>query len=431
MNSSAFKAKLPANLQGIWNQDMWAAWESDYHLNINLQMNYWPAEVCNLSETLIPLSNFMVLLADSGKETAKKYIGSEGWMTHHATNIFGRTTPNGSTKSSQVNNGYAYSIAGSWMSMTLWRHYQFTKDESYLKETAYPLLKGAARFMLDFLSKNEKGELVTAPSYSPENFYVNPKTGKTIKNTVASTMDNQIVRDLFRACIASEKVLGLTNGLTEELEKALPKLPKTKIGANGTIMEWYEDYEEQDPGHRHISHLYGLYPSNQITKENPELWQASKKTIERRLASGGGQTGWSRAWSINFFARLGDGDTCSKNINALLSNLVSQNLFDLHPPKIFQIDGNLGVTAGIAEMLVQSHNNEIVILPALPTTWANGSVKGLKARGGYEVAITWKNNKPTQITLLSTKGGKVKVRFKEQVQEVNIKAGVAQEIGLN
>ena len=369
MNSSGFKAKLPANLQGIWNKDMWAAWESDYHLNINLQMNYWAADLCNLSETYTPLSNFMVKLADKGKVTANKFIGSDGWTANHVTNVFGRTTPSGSNKASQVNNGYSFPIAGSWMALTIWRHYEFTADKTYLKETAYPLITGATRYILDFLQENNKGELVTAPSYSPENAYINPATGEAIRNTVMATMDIQIITDLFNAYLKSVQTLGITDGFSDEVKMALLKLPKVKIGANGTINEWYEDYKEQDPGHRHISHLYGLYPSNQITPKTPQLFEAAKKTIDRRLASGGGQTGWSRAWSVSFFARLGEGEECVKNINALLSNQTFNNMFDLYTPKLFQIDGNLGVTAGMAEMLVQSHGETIAVLPALPDSW--------------------------------------------------------------
>ncbi|MEC3908634.1 glycoside hydrolase family 95 protein [Tamlana sp. 2201CG12-4] len=423
MNSSAFRAKLPANLQGIWNKDMWAAWESDYHLNINLQMNYWAADLCNLSETIDPLSDFMTMLADRGKETAKRYIGSEGWMAHHSTNIFGRTNPSGSTKSSQLNNGYSYPIAGSWMTLTLWRHYEFTNDKNYLEKTAYPLLKGASRFVLDFLKENEKGELVTAPSYSPENSYIDPTTGKAIRNTVAATMDIQIIRDLFKASIEAENILKISGGLTKDLNIALSKLPKTRIGANGTIMEWYEDYEEVEPGHRHISHLYGLYPSNQITNDTPELKEAAVKTIERRLASGGGQTGWSRAWFVNFFARLQEGDKSLESINGLLSKQVALNLLDLHPPKIFQIDGNLGATAGIAEMLLQSHNNGIEILPALPHDWPTGHITGLKARGGFIVDIFWENGKATTIKILSQSGGKTSVHYKGQIFHLEMKSG--------
>lgn len=431
MGSSGGQAALPANLQGVWNREMWAAWEADYHLNINLQMNYWPADVCNLSNTYKPLSDYIYRLAEKGKTTANKFIGSEGWMAHHATNIFGRTTPSGSNKASQVNNGYSFPLAGAWMSLSLWRHYEFTKNNEYLEKTVYPVIKGASQFILDFLVENEKGELVTAPSYSPENAYINPKTGKAIKNTVAATMDIQIIKEVFNACLQTEKILG-RNELTERINQAMEKLPEVKIGADGTVQEWYEDYEEVNPEHRHISHLFGLYPAGQITLSTPALYNAARKTIEKRLASGGGQTGWSRAWIISFYARLFDGNVSNNHINALIRNLVSPNLFDLHPPHIFQIDGNLGATAGIAEMLIQSHEeNTIRILPALPGAWRDGHVKGLKARGAYVVDVTWKNGELQSTRIISEHGGQPKIVYKDKSVQPELKPGEEFEIDIN
>lgn len=429
MGSSGGKAVLPANLQGIWNQDMWAAWESDFHLNINLQMNYWPADVCNLSETMQPLSAFMVRLAENGQTTAHKFIGSEGWMAHHVTNPFGRTTPSGSNVNSQITNGYSFPLAGAWMSMTLWRHYEFTQDDEYLEKTAYPVLSGAARFILDFLQEDENGYLVTAPSYSPENTYIDPETGRRMRNTVAASIDIQIIRDVFQACLQSEKILQQP-GLTQEIEAALKQLPPIQIGQNGTIQEWMEDYEEGEPGHRHISHLYALHPSNQISPATPELFEAARKTLERRLSFGGGQTGWSRAWMINFFARLNDGNGCLQHVNELLRNQITPNLLDLHPPHIFQIDGNLGATAGIAEMLIQSHEPGVIrLLPALPEEWATGSVKGLKARGNFVVDMQWEEGKLTQASVLAVKGGRVRVVYGDQALELELAAGEMRALG--
>ncbi|MCL3781421.1 glycoside hydrolase family 95 protein [Prolixibacteraceae bacterium JC049] len=428
MGSSGGKAQLPANLQGLWNKDMWAAWESDYHMNINLQMNYWPAQVCNLEETVEPLTNFVELMAERGQETAQKYIGSDGWIVHHATNIFGRTVPNGSTKPSQVANGYSYAFSGPWMCLTLWRQFEFTQDKEYLKNKAYPIMKGAAQFVIDFLRENDKGQLVTAPSYSPENGYWDPKSKKYLKTTVAATMDIQIIKELFNACIESEKVLGKSD-LTPKLKEVLTKLPPIKIGANGTIQEWIEDYKEQDPGHRHISHLFGLYPCSQINASTPKMYEAARKTLERRLSSGGGQTGWSRAWVVNFYARFNEGDKCLENVNQLLANQVDINLFDLHPPHIFQIDGNLGITAGIAEMLIQSNEpGKIKLLPALPSVWKKGSVSGLKARGNYEVSMNWEQGQLKNTTIKALVGGNIQLIYNDKVMNLQLQIGEEKQI---
>ncbi len=428
MTSSGGKAVLPANLQGIWNKDMWAAWESDYHMNINLQMNYWPADVCNLSETVQPLSEYLVYLTERGYETAQKYIGSEGWMLHATSNVFGRTTPSGSNAFFQVSVGYSFPLAGAWMTQSLWRHFQFTQDLTYLRETLYPILKGSSRFIMDFLQEDSNGLLVTAPSYSPENEYIDPATGKALANTVASSIDIQIIRDVLKNCLEAEERLGISE-LSDEIQSVLSRLPQIQVGANGTIMEWIEDYEEATPGHRHISHLYGLFPSSQINPSRPELYQAARKTLERRLSFGGGQTGWSRAWMVNFYARLMDGQACHKHINELLKNQMTNNLFDLHPPRIFQIDGNLGVTAGMAEMLVQSHEPGIIrLLPALPGQWSKGAVKGLKARGNFELDLEWDEGLLTQMRIKAISGGEVKVVYQSEKIELALKKGESKEI---
>lgn len=443
--SSGNNAKLPANLQGIWNKDEWAAWESDFHLNINLQMNYWPADICNLSDTFDPLSNFMVVVAKAGKETAQNYLGSDGWMAHHVLNPFGRTTPSGSNLDSQFNNGYCFPLAGTWMSLSLWRHYTFTLDKDYLRTTAYPVLKGAAKFALDFLIENKDGELITSPSYSPENSYVNPETGKAMQNTISATMDNQILRELFQACIKSEEILGI-NEMKGSLRQALLKLPKNKIGADGTIQEWYKDFEEVEPEHRHISHLFGLYPSNQITKKDVALFEAAKNTIDKRLASGGGLIGWSKAWAINFYARLFNSEKALESVNSLLASQITTNMFDLIYPqsisermgtvsntgnkrKIFQIEGNFGTTAGIAEMLLQSHEEGIIyLLPALPKEWDSGSIKGIKARGNFELEMEWKNSKLTSATIVAHSGGKISMVYKGISKKMNLKLGESRKI---
>jgi alpha-L-fucosidase 2 len=426
LSSSGGNSVLPANLQGIWNKKMWAPWESDFHLNINLQMNYWPADICNLSETTRPLSLFMKNLSEKGKVTASKFLDTDGWMAHHCSNPFGRTTASGSTKQSQTNNGYCFPLAGAWMSLTLWRHYEFVQDKTYLKEIAYPVLSGSAKFILDFLAENEKGELVTAPSYSPENRYVDPKSGEILKNTVAATIDIQLIRDIFKACLESEKILKQETALTAQITDAIQKLPEIKIGKEGTIQEWYEDYEEVEIGHRHISHLYALYPSNQINSNTPELFEAAKKTLIKRLSKGGGHTGWSRAWIINFYARLLDGDESYKHISKLLEKQVSPNLFDLiaSGSSVFQIDGNLGATAGIAEMLVQSQEEDIVrILPALPTQWKEGHIKGLKARGGLILDIYWSDNQLDRVIIKADVKNNFKLIYKDMVVPIEMDKG--------
>ena len=349
-------------------------------------------------------------------------------MAHHATNPFGRVTPKGSYKHSQVANGYCFPLVGAWMSLTLWRHYEFTKDEKYLRESVYPVIAGASRFILDFLQENEKGELVTAPSYSPENSYINPATGKPQLNTVGSTMDMQIIRSVFEVCLEAEKVLDI-HELSDQISAATKKLPSTKVGSNGTIQEWYEDYEEVEKGHRHISHLFGLYPSAEISPETPDLLEAAEKTIERRLAEGGGQTGWSRAWIINFYARLGNGERAHKHLEGLIGQQLSPNFFDLHPPGIFQIDGNFGGTAGVAEMLIQSHvPGKIYLLPALPNAWKNGKVKGLKARGNFEVDMEWEDGMVTNARIYSPIGGEVTLVSSDFSKVISLNKGEIQFI---
>jgi len=420
MNSSRYPARLPANLQGVWNKEMWAPWEADYHLNINLQMNYWPHNPGNLPETIIPYLNFAESIAEHGKETARRMYGADGWVVHHCTNVFGRTTPSGSTEESQINNGY-FPLAGAWFLMPLWRHYEFYRDKQLLEERIYPLMKGSAEFILDFLIENEQGQLVTAPSHSPENLYIHPETGEPQRLTVAATMDIQIIHTLFSACIQAADILGKDAGLKEKLRTAREKLPPVRIGDDGTIQEWIRDYEEENPGHRHISHLFGLYPGTTIHPGKPELFKAAEKTIERRLAHGGGHTGWSRAWIISLFARLQDEERAHENALALLKESTLTNLFDTHPP--FQIDGNFGFTAGISEMLMQSHRDTIRILPALPDRWEKGYIKGLQARGDFHVDIHWDNDKLSRVAVTSKQGNMCSLRYRDSTITFNTRKG--------
>lgn len=422
MNSSRYPGLLPANLQGIWNQDMHAAWNSDFHTNINIQMNYWPAEVCNLSETVLPFSHLISALREPGRTTARKTYNSSGWTLNHLTDPFGHTS---------ISDGVSWGtfpIAGAWLALHQWEHYLFTNDKSYLTDEAYPAMKEAAEFILGFLVEDKEGHLVTAPSNSPENKYRLPN-GKTHALTYGATMDIEIIDELFNACLEAGKIMKDSDPrFDRELRATLKKLPPIRISQRyGTIQEWIEDYEEVEPGHRHISHLFGLYPGKSINSSRKELFEAARKTIQRRRyyneeQKNGSYTGWSRAWMINFYARLQDGEEAGKNVQLLLGKNTQSNLFNLHPP--FQIDGNFGGTAGIAEMLLQSHNGEIHLLPALPSSWQEGEVKGLCARGGITVDLEWTAGTLRSARLYAQQKQKVKVRYNGQCKTVSLDKGM-------
>ena len=414
--SSSRPGTNPANLQGIWNKHIEAPWNADYHVNINLQMNYWPAEVANLSECHEPLFDFIDRMIERGRITAKEQYNCRGAVIHHTSDLW-------ATSWMRAEQAYwgSWVHGGGWIVSHYWEGYQFNRDKEFLQKRAYPAMKACAEFYLDWLVKDEDQKWISFPSTSPENSYI-AKDGKPAAASKGDAMSHQIIADVFDNVLEAAKILNIEDQFIAEVStKRMNLRSGLQIGEDGRLLEWDQPYEEHEKGHRHMSHLYALHPGNDITSDTPELIEAAKKTIDYRLEHGGAGTGWSRAWMINFSARLSDQNAAKEHISKFLQISLADNLFDMHPP--FQIDGNFGFTAGVAEMLIQSHEGFIRVLPALPNDWDKGEVKGLKARGGFEVDIKWDKNKLKELTIKALHSSECTVNYDGNEASFTLKKG--------
>jgi len=411
--SSSRPGTLPANLQGIWADKTHTPWNGDYHTDVNVEMNYWPAEVTNLSEIHLPLFDLIESLVEPGQKTASIQYHKNGWVVHPITNVWGFTSP-GERASWGMHTG-----AGAWICSHIWDHFIYTGDKDFLGRM-YPVLKGSVEFYLDWLVGNPKtGNLVSGPAVSPENTFIAPDGSRSLIS-MGPAHDQQVIWQLFTEFIAASEELEIQDNTVIQVVNAKNKLAGPEIGSDGRLMEWPEEFSEVEPGHRHISHLFALHPGSQINiEETPELAAAAKLSLDYRIANGGGQSGWSRAWLVSQYARLYEAEKAKVNLDTVLSRNLAPNLFGLHPP--FQIDANFGATAGIAEILIQSHSGLIHLLPALPYDWPSGEVKGLKARGGYEVNIKWKNDELLNAEIYSERGGKCRILYRGKELSLDMK----------
>ena len=432
--SSSWPGSLPANLQGIWNQDFWPAWGSKYTININTEMNYWPAEVTNLAECHSALFDLLERAVESGRRTAQAMYGCRGFVIHHNTDIWADTCPTDRNLAASY-----WPLGGAWLALHLWDHYDFGRDAEFLRRAYDSTIKEAVRFFLDFLIEDGSGRLVVSPSVSPENIY-RRKDGALGALCLGSAMDSQILRRLFTICVRASEILECDAKFRREVADALEKLVPTLIGADGRLMEWHEEFEETDPRHRHISHAFALFPGDEIgVRTTPHLADAACRTLEARGDEG---TGWCIAWKSVLWARLEDGDRAAR----LLSNLLAPvwidrgesaeiggsypNLFCAHPP--FQIDGNFGGAGAIAEMLLQSHETEdgvpvIRLLPALPSAWSDGDVRGLRARGDFTVGFSWTDGQLCSGEVFSKTGGTCRVAYRSARKEISLRAGESRQ----
>ncbi len=417
--SSSREGTNPANLQGLWNQHITAPWNADYHLNINLQMNYWLADVTNLGELNRPLFDFIDKLIENGKTTATKNFGCLGSFIPHATDLWAPTWLRAPTAYWGCSLG-----GGGWLMQHYWQHFEFTRDITFLKERAFPAIEEVARFYSDWIIEDPRdGKLISVPSTSPENRYID-LNGKSVATCLGSAMDQHVIAEIFDNYIKACAILEVKSDFLNKVQQQRGQLRKGfVIGKEGRILEWDREYTEAEPGHRHMSHLYGFHPGTSVSKDKtPEIFKAVRKTLDYRLENGGAGTGWSRVWLINCSARLLDGNMAHEHIQLLLRKSMYDNLFDAHPP--FQIDGNFGYTAGVAEMLIQSHEeNTIRVLPALPPLWESGYIKGVKARGGLTLDIFWNNNKLDKVIIKSKYNSNFNMVYQDRVIPIEIRKG--------